>query len=393
MKKKYIMIVASFFVASLSACVGNNSIPVPEVNTRAESTVAEENTEVQEESDTKEADALVGLANPWQDATYDEAINTVSKLFKAPDGAENVKWSICKTGNDENVIPGSMVQMTFDLDGMSFTAREQVTGDKAEDISGMYYDWTTTEDITLANWGDGRMAAKYQRYVGDEESVDVCTWYDIEYGASYSLITSAKDLEGFDLQAVAEAIYDPSTQPGANMPEDETILEEKIDIDISDCKDFDQVIDKLATDMAYAEIKIGGTDVLLVTPGTFKGDDKGTRAATIAEVYWIDKDNNIKDGGHVRSGGTANPITASEEYIYASGHHYVKRYSLKDDSLVIDLEATEKFDEKGDVTYYLYSELRDVDADVDGKVKDDSALNDLNKEMLEADIIGFTVKK
>ncbi|MBP3804723.1 MAG: hypothetical protein J6I76_12680 [Oribacterium sp.] len=192
---------------------------------------------------------------------------------------------------------------------------------------------------------------------------------------------------------VAEAIYDPSTQPGANMPEDETIPEEKIDIDISDCKDFDQIIDKLSTDMGYAETKMGGTDVLLVTPGTFKGDDKGTRAATIAEVYWIDKDNNLRDGGHVRSGGTANPLTAAGDYIYASGHHYVKRYTLKDDSLVIDLEASEKFDEKGNVTYYLHSDLRDVEADANGEVKDDSALNDLNREMWEADIVGFTVIK
>ena len=191
--------------------------------------------------------------------------------------------------------------------------------------------------------------------------------------------------------SVSESINDLSTQPDANMHEDETIPEEKIDIDISDCKDFEQVIDKLEADMGYAELKIGGTDVLLVTPGTFKGDDKGTRAATVAEVYWVDKDNNLKDGGHVRSGGTANPLTAAGDYIYASGHHYVKRYTLNDDNLVIDLEASEKFDEKGNVTYYLRSELRDVDADANGEVKDDSALNDLNKEMYEADIIGFTV--
>ena len=33
------------------------------------------------------------------------------------------------------------------------------------------------------------------------------------------------------------------------------------------------------------------------------------------------------------------------------------------------------------------------DADANGEVKDDSALNDLNKEMWEADIIGFNVKQ
>ena len=392
MKKKNLILIAAAVIVSLSACGSNNDISIPEATTQAESAVSEETTKNQEVVETTEADTPVGLSNPWRDVTYEEASETVSKLFKAPDGAENVKWSICKTGKDDTAIPGPLVQMTFDLDGMSFTAREQVTGDNAEDISGMYYDWSTTEDITLANWGDGTMSAKYQRYIGDAESADVCTWYDIEYGASYSLSTTAKDLEGFDLQAVAEAIYDPSTQPGANIPEGETVYSEPIAIDINDCENFDQVIDKLATDMGYAEIKIGDTEVLLVTPETFKGDDEGTRAATIAEVFWIDKDNSIKDGGYVRSGGTANPLTASGDYIYASGHHYVKRYTLKEDVLTLDLEAGEKFDSDGKVSYYLRSELRDVDSDKNGEVKDDSVLNELNNEMLEADIISFKVK-
>ena len=191
---------------------------------------------------------------------------------------------------------------------------------------------------------------------------------------------------------VGLSIYDPSTQPGANIPEGETVYAEPITIDINDCENFDQVIDKLATDMGYAEIKIGDTEMLLVTPETFKGDDEGTRAATIAEVFFIDKDNSIKDGGYVRSGGTATPLTASRDYIYASGHHYVKRYTLKEDVLKLDLEAGEKFDSDGKVSYYLRSELRDADPDKNGEVKDDSVFNDLNSEMLEADIISFKVK-
>ena len=173
MKKKNLMLIAAFVTVSLSACGINNDISIPEATTQAESAVSEETTKNQEVVETTEADTSAGLSNPWRDVTYEEAFETVSKLFKAPDGAENVKWSICKTGKDETAIPGPLVQMTFDLDGMSFTAREQVTGDNAEDISGMYYDWSTTEDITLANWGDGTMSAKYQRYIGDAESADV----------------------------------------------------------------------------------------------------------------------------------------------------------------------------------------------------------------------------
>ncbi|WP_031555151.1 hypothetical protein [Oribacterium sp. FC2011] len=164
---------------------------------------------------------LVGLANPWRDITYDEAFEVVAKLFKAPEGATNEKWSICESVADPSGVPGPLVQLSFDLDGMSYTAREQVTGDNAEDISGMYFEWTSAEDITLASWADGQMEGKYYRYIGEKECADVITWYDIEYGASYSLSVTAEDLDGFDLQAVAEAMYDPSTQPGFNAPDEE----------------------------------------------------------------------------------------------------------------------------------------------------------------------------
>ena len=36
---------------------------------------------------------------------------------------------------------------------------------------------------------------------------DLCTWYDIEIGISYSLSTTAKDLDGFDIQGIVEAMY------------------------------------------------------------------------------------------------------------------------------------------------------------------------------------------
>lgn len=403
MKKKCItLIVAGVMSASLAACGGSKASTTQDTSVQAETeqteTAGQEETpaaqDTEESADSTETAASVSLANPWHEATYQEAFDTVSKLFKAPEGAENIKWSICDNGKDVLDVPGPIVQMTFDLDGQSYTAREQVTGDEALDISGMFYDWTVSEDITLANWADGQMTGKYQRYIGEDESVDVCTWYDIEYGASYSLSTSAQDLDGFDLQAIAEAIYDPSTQPGANMPEDADPIEaDNISVDITGCDNLDQIIDKLSTDMGYARMKLDDTDVLLVAQSTYNGDDKGTKAATEAEVYWMGKDEILHDGGSVRAGGTANPLTASGDFIYAGGHHYVKRYTLKDDIFAIDEEATEEFDADGKVSYFLHSELHEVDAGENGEVKDDTALNKLNEEMFSADIISFTVVK
>jgi hypothetical protein len=74
-------------------------------------------------------------------------------------------------------------------------------------------DWDVTEDRTLANWGMGRMQGKFSRAVNESGMVDLCTWYDVEIGILYSLSTASADLDGFDIQAVAEAMYNPDNEP------------------------------------------------------------------------------------------------------------------------------------------------------------------------------------
>ena len=152
------------------------------------------------------AEELIGLANPWHDITEDEAKELCIKSFSAPEGAENVHWSVMDALADPNGVPGALVQLDFDLDGLSFTAREQVTGDEETDISGMYYDWTAEHEEGLKNAEDAEMTAHLFRFVGEEGYVDLCAWYDAEAGVSYSLSTAAEDLDGFDLLAVAEAL-------------------------------------------------------------------------------------------------------------------------------------------------------------------------------------------
>ena len=142
----------------------------------------------------------VQIANPWRDVTEAEAGKMFPHTFGVPAGAENVSWSVMESDAE------TLVQLSFDMYGDTFTAREQVTRDKGADNSGMYYNWTYQSDITLANWGDGQMKGKYYRFVGEEEWADLCTWYDVANGISYSLSVTSKDLDGFDLQAIAEML-------------------------------------------------------------------------------------------------------------------------------------------------------------------------------------------
>ncbi|MBR0376765.1 MAG: hypothetical protein IJH59_09400 [Firmicutes bacterium] len=140
------------------------------------------------------------IANPWHDITEEEAAELCPASFALPEGAENASWSVMDA--EEGASP--LVQLSFDLDGNSFIAREQLTEDAGADISGMYYDWTAQLDDTLQNWGG--LACHSYRHVGDDGYADLCAWYDEARGVSYTLSVTAEDLEGFDLLAVAEAL-------------------------------------------------------------------------------------------------------------------------------------------------------------------------------------------
>ena len=152
------------------------------------------------------------LANPWRDVTEAEAQTLCPKSLRVPMGAKNAIWSAMESAADASGVPGALVQLSFELNGLSFTARQQRTDDKDADLSGMFYNWTVQEDSTLRTPTGGTIPCKTFRYLGEDENADLCTWYDAEAGVAYSLGVAAKDLDGFDLRAVADAML-PSTLP------------------------------------------------------------------------------------------------------------------------------------------------------------------------------------
>ena len=147
----------------------------------------------------------VQIPNPWRDITEEEAKALCPGSLTAPDGAENPRWSVMETAGEP-----ALVQLVFDWNGYSYTAREQATGNKDADISGMFYTWTAQTDMTLQNWAESAKSGTCFRYIGENEWADLCTWFDTEKGISYSLGVTAKDLDGFDLQAIAEALCVPA---------------------------------------------------------------------------------------------------------------------------------------------------------------------------------------
>ncbi|MBE5827545.1 MAG: hypothetical protein E7307_13025 [Butyrivibrio sp.] len=376
MKRMLVMTMAGIMALSMVAC-GQQADTAAQANTEPAAQVAEET-----ESQPQE---VVGMANPWHDITEEEADEIVPKLFKVPEGAANVKWSKCDSESDD-VVTGELVQVTFDLDSLSYTARAQVTGDNYNDISGIYYQWTSNEEVTLANWGGGNMKGNTYRSLGDEGTIDLITWYDVEVGISYSLSTTAKDLDGFDIQAVAEQMYDETKQPGYNMPDDE---EEYQPMDITGCDTFTQIVDKLENGQAYANATIGTEDVLLVASGAYEVE--GQHQAIDAEIYKY-TDGAPEYVGFVQCGGTAYPLSISKDGMLLVGsNHWIKKYTLEPGWLVIDEEASVEYDTDGGATYYHHSDLRDVGADENGQVEDDSIMTAMFGEYDDCEIIDFSV--
>ncbi len=155
------------------------------------------------------------IANPWRDVGEEEARALCPVSFTVPQGAENASWSVMESS--DGAAP--LVQLVFDLDGLRLTVRAQRTGDRNADISGLYYDWTQQMDSTLRE----SVPCRLYRCAGEEETVDLCAWYDEAGGAACCVSTAAKDLDGFDLGAIAEALLGPALP---SLEEQRRVLEE-----------------------------------------------------------------------------------------------------------------------------------------------------------------------
>ncbi|MBR5344045.1 MAG: hypothetical protein IK149_09125 [Oscillospiraceae bacterium] len=207
--KRIIALIVLIAMLALTAC--GQAKPAAPSEPEAPAASAEE----APKSEETPQDEVVGMPNPWREVTEDEARTLCPGALRAPDGAENVCWSVMETEGAP-----ALVQLSFDLDGMSYTAREQATNDKDADISGMFYTWTAQTGMTLQNWTESAKSGACFRYVGEDEWADLCTWYDAASGISYSLSVTAKDLDGFDLQAIAEALCVPATPAAESGRED-----------------------------------------------------------------------------------------------------------------------------------------------------------------------------
>lgn len=152
--------------------------------------------------------------------------------------------------------------------------------------------------------------------------------------------------------------------------------------DMSKYATFTEIVDSLYPNMAYANVTLDETDVLLVANGSYDNLD-GNEAAIDSSVFMYDKDGNVVFLGTVQSGGTANPLAVKDGKLLTAGHHFVTKNTVKDGKLVAEETAYEEFDTNGNATYY-------VEADGEkNEVEDDKILQGMFAEYSEAEIVNF----
>ena len=161
------------------------------------------------------------------------------------------------------------------------------------------------------------------RQKNDAGYVDQITWYDIEVGISYSLSVAAADLDGFDIQAVAEQMYseEAEAEEASGMYED--FLQQQTGK--TSFESYDEIISALKAGQGYAYIKLQGSDedVLAVTDLVFEADHSAYEISLYSK-----SEGKIKSMGLVTGNGSAYPLRLEDGIIYAGDNHSYETYFL-----------------------------------------------------------------
>lgn len=145
-------------------------------------------------------EANTAVANPWVASDLAGVLEATGFEINVPKDAFDVKYSYESTGK--------MAQATYVLDDKDWVYRIKETPE-LEDISGMYYDWTVSEEGTVSQRPAVFMGYSDSKSTDSVDGVWVVNWYDVVTGVSYSLSVTGADLNGMDIQVYAEEIFAP----------------------------------------------------------------------------------------------------------------------------------------------------------------------------------------
>ncbi|MBQ6733757.1 MAG: hypothetical protein IJR00_02500 [Lachnospiraceae bacterium] len=164
----------------LTGCGAANAVaPTESEPAVAEETVTEEPVADEPAEDLSDLERMPGIANPWSDADAAAVAEMIGTEVPVPEGAANITYRILSAEN--------IAEVAYDLNDAHCNHRLKKT-DAEEDISGLYYNWESTEESTY----EGHAATIY-RADAEEESVELTLWFDAESSLMHALSsTTAK---------------------------------------------------------------------------------------------------------------------------------------------------------------------------------------------------------
>ncbi|MBO6129429.1 MAG: hypothetical protein J6P79_11110 [Pseudobutyrivibrio sp.] len=212
-------------------------------------------------------------------------------------------------------------------------------------------------------------------------------------GCGKSAEVAETNNESTDNQTIAEAqnnseaTASDDASAASTETEDVEIPDYPLDLDISSCDTFTQIVDKvLEPPMAYTNEAIGDTDALLVS--TFAYDNMDGNMASIDANVYVYKDGVPTLAGSVTSIGTAYPLAVANGILYVGIGHGTARYTITDNELVEIDSAWIEYAEDGSETYY-YSENGGEAVQIDNSDK----LDEITDEYFDAKVLNFDVIK
>ncbi len=165
------------------------------------------------------------------------------------------------------------------------------------------------------------------------------------------------------------------------------IPEVQLDLDITGCDTFTQIVDKvLEPGMGYTNETIGDTDALLVCSGAYDNMD-GNMAGIDAAIY-VYNDGVPECIGYVNSMGTAYPLAVKDGYLYVGIYHGTAKYTIENNKLVEVDSAWTEYDENGGEFYYSIQ-----DGNEKTEMDNDEKVVKLESEYAEATVLNFDVIK
>ena len=135
-----------------------------------------------------------GTISEFTPSSEEEILQTLGLRFGQTDEMSEISYQTV----------GTLAQMRFTLDDVSYTARIQPTNE-FQDISEFSFSAWAIADECMIGWCEAQAMMAQQ----DGEIFALCLWYDAAPGLMYSVSAHVEDLKGLDIQKAAESVFAP----------------------------------------------------------------------------------------------------------------------------------------------------------------------------------------